>query len=74
MDIYSSACGFFFHPLIRPYMFAYTNKEKYDYDSELIDSYKELAKTMGTHIDTSELEKAYEVFLATGDTSLLEKA
>ena len=41
---------------------------------ELIDSYKELAKTMGTHIDTSELEKAYEVFLATGDTSLLEKA
>ena len=41
---------------------------------ELIESYKELAKTMGTHIDTSELEKAYEVFLATGDTSLLEKA
>lgn len=40
MDIYSSACGFFFHPRIRPYMFAYTNKEKYDYDSELIDSYK----------------------------------
>lgn len=41
---------------------------------ELIESYKELAKTMGTHIDTSELEKAYEVFLATGDTSLLGKA
>ena len=41
---------------------------------QLIDSYKELAKTMGTHIDTSELEKAYEVFLATGDISLLEKA
>lgn len=41
---------------------------------ELIDSYKELAKTMGTHIDTSELEKAYEVFLKTGDTKLLEKA
>lgn len=41
---------------------------------ELIESYKELAKTMGTHIDTSELEKAYEVFLTTGDTSLLEKA
>ena len=41
---------------------------------ELIDSYKELAKTMGTHIDTSELEKAYEVFEKTGDTSLLEKA
>ena len=41
---------------------------------QLIDSYKELAKTMGTHIDTSELEKAYEVFLTTGDTSLLEKA
>ena len=40
---------------------------------ELIESYKELAKTMGTHIDTGELEKAYEVFLATGDTSLLEK-
>lgn len=41
---------------------------------ELIDSYKELAKTMGTHIDTSELEKAYEVFEKTGDTKLLEKA
>ena len=41
---------------------------------ELIDSYKELAKTMGTHIDTSELEKAYEVFEKTGDTGLLEKA
>ena len=41
---------------------------------ELIESYKELAKTMGTHIDTSELEKAYEVFEITGDTNLLEKA
>ena len=41
---------------------------------QLIDSYKELAKTMGTHIDISELEKAYEVFEKTGDTSLLEKA
>lgn len=41
---------------------------------ELIESYKELAKTMGTHIDTNELEKAYEVFEKTGDTSLLEKA
>ena len=41
---------------------------------ELIDSYKELAKTMGTSIDTSELEKAYEIFEKTGDTSLLEKA
>ena len=41
---------------------------------ELIENYKELAKTMGTHIDTSELEKAYEVFLKTGDTKLLEKA
>lgn len=41
---------------------------------QLIDSYKELAKTMGTNIDTSELEKAYEVFEKTGDTSLLEKA
>jgi uncharacterized protein YlxW (UPF0749 family) len=41
---------------------------------ELIDSYKELAKTMGTPIDTSELEKAYKVFEQTGDTTLLEKA
>jgi predicted RNase H-like nuclease (RuvC/YqgF family) len=37
---------------------------------ELIDSYKELAKTMGTHIDTSGLEKAYEVFEKTGDITL----
>jgi hypothetical protein len=37
---------------------------------ELIDSYKELAKTMGAHIDTSSLEEAYKVFEKTGDISL----
>jgi uncharacterized protein YlxW (UPF0749 family) len=37
---------------------------------ELIDSYKELAKTMGTHLDTSNLEEAYKIFEETGDISL----
>lgn len=40
---------------------------------ELIDSYKELAKTMGTSIDTSGLEEAYAVFEKTGDVSLYQK-
>ena len=41
---------------------------------ELIDSYKELAKTIGMPIDTSALEDAYQNFLATGDTTAYEAA
>jgi hypothetical protein len=41
---------------------------------DLIASYKELAKTLGTHIDVSSLEDAYNTFLATGNIDSFTQA
>lgn len=46
MDNYSASCGFFFHPKIRPLIFSKTNDKKFEYDEELIDSYRKNRDTM----------------------------
>lgn len=42
VDMYfaDASCGFLYHPLIEPKVFTHSNKIKFEYDGQLIDSYK----------------------------------
>lgn len=51
-----------------------TFKEIVDSTEELIEDYKELAATLESPIDISELEQALKIFESTGDSSKLETA
>lgn len=41
MDSFDAACGFFYHPSIEPNFFTHKNIERFEYDEQLIDNYKE---------------------------------
>ena len=49
-------------------------KDMNDAIPDLIENYKELGKTLGSGLDTTQLEEAYEYFLKTGDISVYEQA